>query len=247
MEKNYKKEKMIDSIKNYGVNLNLQKIFLVIIGIMLIFSIAININYLTKTPKVIEKEVVLEKEIVKYVEKQGGTPTDKFIIYLNSRIDPITAKIIAKAVDESSKKYSLPRKLVLSIINKESFFNPLSKSHKNCVGLMQINPPQHKEKVKGIPKTHLYHIGINIDIGCKIFREYFDKSKGDLHKTFHSYLGKGASKQRIDKYKNDILYTFAGLEMYEYIVQKEKEKENGKKIVNIINNPIIDGVLPESD
>jgi len=147
-------------------------------------------------------------------------------------------------------------KLVLSIINKESFFNPLSKSHKDCVGLMQVNPKAHKEKVIGIPKTHLYHIGINIDIGCKIFREYFDKSKGDLHKTFHAYLGKGASKQRIDKYKNDILYTFAGLEMYEYIVQKEKEKEieirkeiklNGK---NVINNNITtnnDGVLSESD
>jgi len=116
---------------------------------------------------------------------------------------------------------------------------------------MQVNPKAHKEKVANIPKTHLYHIGINVDIGCKIFRQYFDSTKGDLHKTFHAYLGKGASKQRIDKYKNDILYTFAELEMYEYIVQKEKEKEkeikDEKIVINTDSNISNDGVLPESD
>jgi len=248
------RKKLFEVIKDLDFKKILTISFIVILGISFAYNVT---NYVAK-PKTVEVKVPVDKEVIKYVEKQGGTPTEKFIIYLNSRIDPVTTKAIAKAVDESSKKYSLPRKLVLSIINNESFFNPLAKSHKDCVGLMQINPPKHKEKVKNIPKTHLYHISINVNIGCKIFREYFDINKGDLHKTFHSYLGKKATKKEIEKYKNDILYTFAGLEMYEYIGQKEKEKEieikkevelsdkNSKKGIDT-NTNLNSRVLPESD
>lgn len=233
--KKIKELKIIESI----TNLDFLKIVNIIVLLLFLTSLLLNINYYLKPQQIIEKEVIKKEEIIKYVEKQGGTTTDKFIVYLNSRIDPITAKTISKAVDESSKKYSLPRKLVLSIINKESFFNPLAKSHKDCVGLMQVNPKAHKEKVQNIPKTHLYHIGINIDIGCKIFRQYFNETKGDLHKTFHSYLGKRASNQAINKYKNDILYTFAELEMYEYIGQKEKKLNDEKIVINVDSNIVI--------
>lgn len=235
-----------ESINKIWNSLNFSRIFGASIMMSLIVSMIINVICFTSPPQIIEKEVIVKNEVIKYVEKKGGTPTEKFIIYLNSRIDPVTAKIIANAIDKSSKKYSLPRKIILSIINKESFFNTLAKSHKDCVGLMQVNPKAHKEKVKDIPPTHLYHININVDIGCKIFKEYFDKNKGDLHKTFHSYLGKRASKQEIAKYKNEILYTFAELEMYEYIGQK-KEKNDKKIVVNVNSNNSSNGMLPESN
>jgi len=247
-----KKVKILESIKNMWNTLNFIKIYQFLFILILLVSVGINISYINSPQKIVEKEVIVKKEVIKYVEKEGGTSTNKFIMYLNSRTDPNTAKIIADAIDKSSKKYSLPRKLILSIINKESFFNTLAKSHKDCVGLMQINPKAHKDKVKDIKPTHLYHIGINIDIGCIIFREYFDKSKGNLKETFHSYLGKKASNQQIEKYMNDILYTFAKLEMHEYSNEKEVD-ENGKEHIDvkkIINNSTVlnnDGVQHLSD
>jgi len=89
--KKIKKEnlKIVELAKEKISGINFNKIFSVAIGIMLLFSVAINVNYLTKTPEVVEKEVTIEKEVIKYVEKQGGTTTDKFIVYLNSRIDPV--------------------------------------------------------------------------------------------------------------------------------------------------------------
>ena len=252
-----KEEGYIFKMPEIFSKINFKKVLELFMLFVLFVSLSFNINSYFKLPTTITKEKIISKNVIKYVEKEGGTSTENIITYLNSRIDPSTAETIAKAVDVSSKKYSLPRKLVLSIMDKESFFNPLAKSFKDCVGLMQVNPKAHPEKIKGIPKTHLYHIDINVDIGCKIFKEYFDKSKGNLKETFHSYLGKKANKQEIGKYMNDIIYTFAELEMYEYS-NKEKEKKdendngkeniNGKKSVNNNNNiNLNNGVLPESD
>jgi len=246
------KRKFMDVVKEFDWKKIGKVAFVIVFGA----SFAYNVVTFTGKPKEVEVEVPVDKEVIKYVEKEGGTPTNEIVMHLNSRIDPSTAKLIGKAVDESSKKYSLSRKLVLSIMRHESFFNPLSKSFKDCIGLMQINPKAHPEKVKDIPKTHLYHIDINLDIGCRIFREYLDKNKGDLHKTFHAYLGKKAKKQQIEKYKNDILYTFAMLEMYEYMGKNSKIKEgkeielNGKNDKdNVHNTPVKpnDGVPQTSD
>jgi hypothetical protein len=169
-------------------------------------------------PKIIEK--------VKYVEKEGMETKD-FIEHLNPRIDPIIAEKIGDAIDEYSKKYQLPRKLILSIIYKESTFNPLAKSNV-AFGLMQIYPKFHPEKIKALgikDQRKLYHIDTNINIGCQIFREYFDASKGDLDETFHKYLSKKATKEQRDKYKNRILNTWSEMDLYEYLTKRKKNEK----------------------
>lgn len=171
-------------------------------------------------------QIVYEKgeEIVKYVEK-SKTPTKDFLTHLNPDVDPEMAEVIAKSVDKSSEKYQLPRKLICAIIKHESNINPFAKSKVSAVGLMQVMPKIHKEKVGD---RNLWHISTNIDVGCNIFKEYLDLEKGNLNKTFHRYLSKNATQSQLDSYTSGIYKNWSKLEMYDYLSTQERhENENG--------------------
>ena len=202
---------------------------LIIVGYMFCID-----KKIIKTPKflmekvIVEKEVTIEKEkeVIKYIEKEN-MKTSEFITHINPRIDAVIAEEIGRAVDKYSKEYQIPKKLILAIIRKESFFNPFAKSTV-AFGLMQVYPKFHQEKLKNIgikDNREIYHIDKNINIGCQIFKEYFDASNGDLDETFHKYLSKRATKQQRDAYKNDILTAWARMEFMEYLRKNQKQLE----------------------
>lgn len=168
-------------------------------------------------PEIVEK--IVEKEIIHYVER-SKTKTSDFLLHLNPDIDPALAEIIANSVDEMSKKYQLPRKLVCSIIRKESNMNPFAKSRVGAVGLMQVMPKIHAERYKG---QNLWHIKTNIDVGCSIFREYLDKENGNMYSTFHRYLSKNATKDQLNAYAGDIYENWSKLEMFDYLSIAERQ------------------------
>lgn len=71
---------------------------------------------------------------------------------------------------------------------------------------MQVNPRAHKDKCKSYTPSELYHIPINVGIGCAILREYIDRSKS-LDEALGRYMG----CQGAVSYKRDILATAAEL------------------------------------
>lgn len=182
------------------------------------------VQVINKPPEIkeIEKKVEVPVEKIKYVKQSGlKTPTVELITVLNPKIDPQLAKIIAEHVEIASSKYGLPIPLILSVIRKESNYNPLAVSKAGAVGLMQVMPKIHKDKYKD---RNLYHISTNVDVGCQILREYLDK-EGTLDKMFHAYLSKGASKEVVNKYRNDIKAFWVKLEMHDYEQGKDEEPE----------------------
>lgn len=205
------------------------KIIISVLGILLVLSVGFNAFMTTKyaklkrqSPEKVTVKVPVEK--IKYVKSSGlKTPTVELIAVLNSKLDPQLSKIIAEHVEKASTKYGLPVPLVLSVIRKESNYNPLAVSKAGAVGLMQVMPKIHKDKYKG---RNLYHIATNIDVGCQIIREYLDR-EGTLDKMFHAYLSKNASKDAINKYRNDIKNFWVKLEMHDY----ENDQESEDKIV----------------
>jgi len=195
--------------------------FLIIILGITFYIFLIDKGYIKNplSPKTIIKEKTVKVPVkeVKYIEKPG-MKTSEFVLYINPRVDPIIAEEIGKAVDKYSKEYNIPKKLILSIIKKESFCNPFERS-KVAFGLMQIYPKFHKKKIEALgikDEREIYHIDNNIHLGCWIFREYLDKSDGDLDETFHKYLSKIATEKQRDNYKNSILTTWAELEFIEF-------------------------------
>jgi len=155
--------------------------------------------------------------------KKRDIPTNTLILYLQPKVDPELAMIIGKHVDVYSEKYRLPKNLVLAIIFAESSFNPFATSKVGAIGLTQVFPKAHPDKIEGLEDTkELYHISTNIDIGCKIFRGYFDAKEGNLTNTFNAYLSMNATKEELWKYKNNILDAWAKLDMYYYQLERKE-------------------------
>ena len=152
--------------------------------------------------------------------------TAELLKSIEPRLDPGIIKIIAEEIDISSKKYSLPPELVIAIMKKESAFNPLATSKSNAVGLMQILERAHPDKTDEYDDNQLYHININIDMGCRIFREYYDASgngKKLIEKALKKYVGGD-----VKNYVADIFTTFIELSMYKESLGIEEKKEEVK-------------------
>jgi hypothetical protein len=179
------------------LNISIISVFLVIVG-------SFGYNY-TKEPIAVNEEKAVEVvEVVEEVVEQPpiiASDTVSMIMGLNPKVDKNVAKVIAGSVEKSAKKYSLSIPLILSLMFRESGFRPIITSKANCVGLMQINPKAHPAKVKPYKYAELYHIDVNVDIGCQILREYLNKKK-TIKGALQSYLG-----ARNNGYMMDILST----------------------------------------
>ena len=134
------------------------------------------------------------------------TFTAEYIRYLRPDIDPDVVEIIAQAIDFNCLVHGLDAEIVTALIARESSFLPWARSRADCVGLMQINPRAHKDKCKSYTPSELYHIPVNVGIGCSILREYMDRSKS-LDEALGRYMG----CQGAVSYKRDILATAAEL------------------------------------
>lgn len=93
----------------------------------------------------------------------------------------------ASAVKKSSKNQKIPTALIYAIIESESSFNPMAKSHIPAYGLMQIVPRSAGQdatkhlygKAKILAPSYLYSTDNNIKVGAAY-----------LHVLYYKYLSK---------------------------------------------------------
>jgi soluble lytic murein transglycosylase-like protein len=98
---------------------------------------------------------------------------------------PVFSKIV-KVVYEKSRAYGFNPNLILSLIQIESNFNPNAVSSKGAYGLMQVNYSVWKEELD-INNLKIFNIEYNVELGLKILRRYFEKSRGNLLAALHLY------------------------------------------------------------
>lgn len=96
--------------------------------------------------------------------------------------------------------------LILSIIKAESGFNRLAKSFVGAVGVMQVWPKYHKDKLRG---RNPYDIGVSVDVGTTILDNCLDQNRNNVHGALKCYSG-GARW----KYNKGIMETHAQLRRY---------------------------------
>jgi hypothetical protein len=148
---------------------------------------------------------ILSLVVVPKIQKFIETSKLEIIINeLNPKLDPSIIFEISKQISRKSKIYELSPILVICVINKESNFKVLAESKSRCLGLMQINPKAHPDKIGDLGYNELFHIENNINIGCQILKEYMkDKT---IKEALSRYLGKKDSK-----YIEDILVMYTDL------------------------------------
>jgi len=118
------------------------------------------------------------------------------------KLDPILVEEIAKSTYQQSQKFHLPPELIIALMEKESSLIPTSTSKANCIGLLQINPTAHPEKVEPFEVYQLYYVDTNIKIGCQILKEYYDSTQS-ISEALKKYLGADSKT-----YLTDILTSF---------------------------------------
>ena len=116
-----------------------------------------------------------------YVEDHGRT--EQMIDALKTGIEPAMRARIAAIVDTECRDQGVPVELVLSLIARESGFNPGAISRKGgglcSYGLMQVNPgtSAHPRLLWEYSLSQILEPEINIHEGVKILKEYLGLSK----------------------------------------------------------------------
>jgi soluble lytic murein transglycosylase-like protein len=101
---------------------------------------------------------------------------------------------IADSVFAQSRKHGFNPYLVMALIFVESRFNRRAVSSKGACGLMQVNYPVWKDKLK-IDRRKLFQIDYNIELGLSILKGYLAETGGDmiqaliLYNNGYSYAG----------------------------------------------------------
>jgi hypothetical protein len=199
---------------------NIKIVFLpIILAVLLSIVLAIYTNNGTQANVLVETTI----EKIVYVPQDDTIILREIFRKLVPNLDDVILDAILVNTVKYAEEYTLPKTLILAIIERESRFNPLAVSSKGAAGLMQIMLKVHQDKLKKleINNAQATHIANNIHLGCMILREYLDSTK-DIRKALKKYVG-GTH----DTYYTDVLSWYATINML--VLEKQNVEKTSKK------------------
>jgi soluble lytic murein transglycosylase-like protein len=111
--------------------------------------------------------------------------------------DPEERLEILRTAHGEAIRAHLDPELVLAVIDVESNFDRFAVSYAGARGLMQVMPFWLKEI--GRPQDNLFHVSINLRMGCTILRYYLDMEHGDLRRALERYNGSRGQRAYPDR------------------------------------------------
>lgn len=98
---------------------------------------------------------------------------------------------IAKAAWKYGRRYRVSPYLILSVVHRESNFDPFAISYNQdstpcAYGTMQINAAVWKPDM-----VRIFEIEYNVELGTKILKMYLEKNPGDISRGLWEYWGRG--------------------------------------------------------
>ncbi|WP_442599193.1 lytic transglycosylase domain-containing protein [Neobacillus sp. D3-1R] len=135
-------------------------------------------------------ELLTENEITALNEPLPNESKPKAAALFNSYIPPFNLKEskmgnaeINKIIEEAAEHYQIPSKLIRSVIQQESNFNPNAISSAGASGLMQLMP----DTAKGLGVQNILDVKDNIFGGSKYLRQMLDRYNGDIPLALAAY------------------------------------------------------------
>ena len=127
---------------------------------------------------------------------------------------------VFETAQAAAREWRLDPLLIIAVISIESRFNPFSQSPMGAMGLMQIIPRYHQEKLpKGAGSEAFLDPVINVKVGARILQEYI-KREGGLAGGLQYY--NGASDDLEQAYANKVIAEMNRLEQ----VSRRKDRAN---------------------
>lgn len=122
---------------------------------------------------------------------------------------------------ELGTQYNMCPELIQSACFKESSFNPYAENG-GCIGIMQINPDWHRDRMDRLCVTDLYDIRSNMTVGVDYLHELIVTYE-DISVALMKYNGDSRAEglmsgsEDVSEYADEILR-----------ISAELERENGK-------------------
>jgi len=102
---------------------------------------------------------------------------------------PRVRQIVQTAYAEAAR-HGLPPLLILAIIEKESSFREQISNSYGAMGLMQVVPRFHREKLSNpVDDSELLTYSGNIRVGTQILAEYLRWKRGNVERALVKYSG----------------------------------------------------------
>ena len=118
--------------------------------------------------------------------------------------EAMVQRIVYSAFSEASA-FGISPFLILAMVEKESGLRHDVVNEYGAVGLMQVVPRFHKEKLAGMPVSSLKTPEVNIKVGTKVLRESIDNHGGNLEKGLRQYSGGSQTyKPKVMRFKSQL-------------------------------------------
>ncbi len=119
---------------------------------------------------------------------------------------PHLTERVVRAAYEEGERHDMSPLLILAIVEKESSLRPEVVNNYGAMGLMQVVPRYHPDKLsEDEGKEQLLHPETNIRVGAKILSEYLNAKKGNLQAALKKYSGNARQYfQKVAHYRKDL-------------------------------------------
>lgn len=121
------------------------------------------------------------------------------------KVSPVAARKIVDAAHEAGARYNVDPLMLLSISAVESSFNPQARSSAGAIGLTQLLPRAHPEKLARIRAAGKspFDVKTSLELGAEVFSEYHARFRGDKIKALQQY--NGSLKDSSRRYSNKVM------------------------------------------
>lgn len=118
------------------------------------------------------------------------------------------AREVVGEVFQASERHAVPPEVILAIIEKESQFDRNTRSPYGSVGLMQIIPRWHRDKIQqagGTSAQLMQNTALHIEVGVQVLKEALARSNGNMVNALARYNGSLGSRRGV-LYANSVLH-----------------------------------------